>query len=219
MNKLPSNWMDTMGVGAKVMVIDTGFNPDPNVVAVATRTFIGGGTGDIAGMHGTMMARIVAGRDPTDAGFAPRCTLWLAKAVGLTPGLSGIQSALQWALDEAVDVVSMSFVYSGDFPKIHALLTKLDARGSILLAAHNLDKKYPHSYPEVISVAQSGLKGQGNIRTLGEFPRARGKTIRGSSVSTAVMAGIAACAKSYDPKITRASFESALSATDTASLA
>jgi subtilisin family serine protease len=213
MNKLPSNWMDTMGIGAKVMVIDTGFNPDPNVVAIATRTFIGGGITDIAGLHGTMMAKIVASRDPTDAGFAPRCTLWLAKAVGLTPGLSGIQSALQWALDEGVDVVSMSFVYSGDFPKIHALIEKLDAKGVILLAAHNLDKKYPHTYPEVVSVAQAGLKGQGNIRTLGEFPKAGGKTIRGSSVATAVMAGIAACAKSYNPAINRASFEAQFSST------
>jgi hypothetical protein len=207
--------MDTLGDGVKVFVLDAGLIATPFVSPAEVKTFTATDTTDLRG-HGTRMAEIIASRDPGDLGIAPECDLYIAKVVEVGQGTSPIVRALRWAKNAGAQVVSMSFAYRTPDPDVDQALAELDAAGCICLAAYNAALPYPAACEHVVSCGTLESDADADALTVGEVtkrtPAGPLRPYRGSSISTAVLAGIAACAKSFQPSLTRSQFLAALAA-------
>lgn len=199
---IPFEWFHTLGAGAKVLVLDTGCD-DPHVEA---EHFTPASRRDPM-RHGSMVCRSIASRDPATFGMAPFCTLRVA---GTITNYKGLEAALEWGLEWKADVVTMSLGWAPHTDGIFEKLRLLDEQGAICLAAHSPFLKYPHSLPYVLAVGSIDDPAYKGLRTLAVTHRTKqdgpGKPWRGTSVATAMMAGVAACAKSYDPEIRREGF-------------
>jgi subtilisin family serine protease len=204
-------WTCSLGLGARVFMLDTGCKPS-RWLAVADRRRYGTSDLDDTVGHGTRMASLIVSRDPEFPGLAPQAVFHVAQCVGQPhcDTLGAILDALKWALDARADVVSMSFAYMRRNDDIGELLAALDARGTICCAAYNPAWPWPHSYDSVVSAGRYGHPDDADVLTLGEAlvsgSGARPERSAGSSVATAVLAGIAACAKAVDPEIDRPRF-------------
>lgn len=207
-NLAPARWLDTLGGRAKVFLLDDGLRPEPDVEVVRYVDFCPGGRGD--GRHGTVMARVIASSDPLDTGIAPKCTLYAGRVIGHRRAWEPLLDALRWAESYDADVVSMSFACGDTDPRVAEQLARMAARGCLCFAAYNVDLPYPHSLPGVISVAAIGRPHRAAVATVGRAKRrvseGSGRDHSGSSVATATMAGVAACAKSSDRSLNRRGF-------------
>lgn len=108
------------GAGITVAVLDTGIEADHPAfdgMTVIEKDFTGSGDGDTNG-HGTHCAGTVAGRDVdgTRFGVAQGVTTLLAGKVlgGGGGGTDTIAAAIQWAVSEGANIISMSLGI--DFP-------------------------------------------------------------------------------------------------------
>jgi subtilisin family serine protease len=104
------------GTGAKVAVLDTGYDakhPDLANAVIAEQDFTGEGVNDIIG-HGTHVASTIAGTGAASnglrKGMAPGAQLLIGKVLGEFGGTDAEAIAgMQWAVDQGADVVNMSF--------------------------------------------------------------------------------------------------------------
>jgi subtilisin family serine protease len=203
------DWIDTEGEGVKVFVLDSGINKGAPVNVHAARSFVEPATDDYNG-HGTAMACIIAANSPVHMGVAPKCLLHIAKITGKYTDWKAIIRALDWAIDSQAQVLSMSFSMICHRREIRDRLEILDASGCICVAAYCQWQKYPHIYPSVLSAGSlQGHRGL-NVSTFERWfrnaPATMGGGLRGTSVATAITAGVAACAKAKSPAIDRALF-------------
>lgn len=212
MNKLlPVEWMATMGNGVRTVVIDTGFDPaTPWVFPHEVRSFLlDGQLGDPTD-HGSQVASIIAGHSPTHMGMAPACDLYIARAVDSNRHWDPLRDAMQWALQLKAQVVNMSFAFEETDREFFDLIWQLAKTGCIIVAAHAPSRPWPHRHPAVISVAADDLVEHAAIAAPGmtspPLKMRSGKLFRGSSVASAIVAGIAACAKAADHTLTRQQF-------------
>ncbi|MFC4852442.1 S8 family serine peptidase [Actinophytocola glycyrrhizae] len=103
------------GTGAKVAVLDTGYDVDhPDLAGIvdAAQDFTGEGITDTVG-HGTHVASTIAGSgaasDGRRKGVAPGARLLVGKVLGEYGGTEAdIIAGMQWAVDQGADVVNMS---------------------------------------------------------------------------------------------------------------
>lgn len=207
--KMPKEWTDTLGVGAKVFVLDSGFRkPSPFVVKEA-RNF---STLNMQSLseHGHHMCEIIAGQDPLNIGHAPYCDLYVAKVWDAKPAVwDRYEAALDWAIHEKADVVSMSFAMLNISQGMLDRFKILEQQGAICCAAYS-GFGWPHGCPEVIACGRIGRnQGKGDVN-VGDIiipsPQGRFTARSGTSVATACVAGIAACAKAFEPSMTRLAF-------------
>lgn len=110
------------GTGVKVAMLDTGIDlSHPDLAVAGNVTFVSGTTnGTDDNGHGTMTAGVVAALDNDFGvvGVAPGAALYAVKV--LNSGGSGLMdvilSGIQWALDNNMQVINMSFGSSMSFP-------------------------------------------------------------------------------------------------------
>lgn len=171
--RLPEVWRRTQGEGVRVAVLDTGVDPDHPDLAGAierTRDFTGEGIEDLNG-HGTHCAGVIAARR-NEIGFigtAPLAMLLIGKVLRDSGGgtLQAVADAVRWAVDEKVDIISLSLgAPEGDAALHEAIHTAL-AKGVIVICAagnsgalfaNNIG--YPGRYGSVITVAAHDQHGQ-----------------------------------------------------------
>ncbi len=167
----PQAWAMTRGVGARVMVIDTGI--DKNHPAFAGRiekvqNFTGEGdpqdVTDVEG-HGTHVAGIITAQATEEAvGVAPEAHLLIAKVCG-SKGCNNdaIAKALVWALREKVDVVNMSMGGGGSVPE-RFMINQLDGEQIPVVAAMGNNgieaTPLPAGYPSVSAVGAVDMTGK-----------------------------------------------------------
>ncbi len=103
------------GTGVKVAVLDTGVDlTHPDLKIAGQITFVAGATSaqDDNG-HGTMVAGIIGAQDNDIGviGVAPEVQLYAVKVLGSngSGNISDIINGLQWAVDNGMKVVNMSF--------------------------------------------------------------------------------------------------------------
>lgn len=210
----PQEWMATLGRGARVVVLDSGFAPGtPHLYPAEVRSFTAahGGPPDAAtAVHGTRVAQIIASAAPECPGLAPACTLYVGEVVGpLRHGWASLHEALDWAIALEPDVLNMSFACPTSDQACDRRLAHLDAAGTVCLASYNQWLHWPHGLPHVAAVGLNGLGGNCDVRTVGEVLVPAGDrldTFRGTSAASAVVAGVAACAKARNPALDRAGF-------------
>lgn len=203
-----SSWMTTRGVGARVLVLDSGITvPSPHIDVASYRNFISNDPMHCHDDHGDFVCSTIASNSPQLLGVAPMAQLYVAKVTGGPLSWDAMCEALNWGIQNDVDVINMSIAFMEQSPLFGAMLAALDNNGVICVASHNPTLPWPHSEPSVIS---TGDNPNCNIKTstrshLG-FVHRDGRPFVGSSVSCAYVSAMAACAKSYDKNINRTEF-------------
>jgi len=122
----PSN----KGTGVKVAILDTGIDLDhPDLAVAGDVTFVPDTTsGDDDNGHGTLVAGVVAALDNDIGviGVAPEASLYAVKVLNQGGGgvMSIILSGIEWAVDNNMQVMNMSFGGIMGWPS--TLVTALD---------------------------------------------------------------------------------------------
>jgi len=151
------------GGGAKVAVLDTGVDlshPDlPPTIANAS--FVPGLTVDDYNEHGTHCSGTVLGLDNTDGviGVGPSASLIIGKV--LNNGGYGVDSwiatAIDWAVAQGADVISMSLGEDVPDPALEEACLNAFNAGVLVVAsagnAANSAPNYPASFPGVMSIS------------------------------------------------------------------
>jgi subtilisin family serine protease len=158
-------WQKTKGKGIKVAVLDTGVDADhrdlsQNMKAHVDFTGSRYGSEDVQG-HGTHCSGIIGGNENGVGmiGVAPEVELYAAKVLGDngTGSFDSIIKGLKWAIEQKVDVISMSLGTSQRPPQVlHDLIKEAVKQGIFIVAAtgnENGKVCYPAAYDEVIAVS------------------------------------------------------------------
>lgn len=213
----PPVWTKTLGKGAKVLVLDSGVNPSETLVVMEHRSFIGSDPHDYLG-HGTKVSQVIGSKDPCGLGVAPECSLYSAKVLhGPHQSWDGYLLALAWGEQIGVDVINLSFAGPVSDVRIQEVIARLDKAGTIIFASFHPTLQWPHFLPEVISVGGLQTPGDCDIRAAVTYPVKGLEHFQGTSVASAISAGVAACAKAYDKSLNRIGFIETLKAYSEAS--
>ncbi len=157
------------GTGIKVAIIDTGIDLSHGDLAVAGNvTFVNGTTtGNDDHGHGTHCAGIVAALDNGIGviGVAPGASLYAVKVLnsGGSGYLSDVVAGIEWAIDNNIDIISMSLGTDYNYQTLRNACDKAYADGILLVAAAGNDYSmrrgserdtvdYPARYDSVIAV-------------------------------------------------------------------
>ena len=158
-------WRQSRGKEAKIAIIDTGVDFSHPDLADNVRTGINVlnpqlPAGDDHG-HGTHVAGIISAVD-NDAGvvgIASDAILYPVKALNLRGegSLADVIRALDWCVEQRMDVVNMSFGIDRPSQALHTAISRAVQAGCMVVAAagnHGINRTvdYPAAYNEVIAV-------------------------------------------------------------------
>jgi len=178
--------------------------------------------------HGTHVSGIAAATTNNTAGIAgvcPNCKIMALRAGFLNIEEGGslyddhILAALEYALENNVDVINMSF--SGPYNQSYIdIFIRLNQAGAILIAAAGNSAsngyRYPAGFPEVIAVgATDSIDRKAYFSNFGEnvdvvapgvdimstLPNGNYSTKSGTSMSSPIVAGVAGLILSQDPTL------------------
>src|SRR5262245_36860654 len=161
---VPDAWKTTKGKGAKVAVLDTGIDsahPEfaGRIKEMKNFTTSRAGVEDLNG-HGSHTAGIIAAGENGFGvvGVAPEADLYIAKVLGDSGSgsLTWITQAIDWAIEQEVDVISMSLAAgpNANDSSVRAAIKRATDKGIIVVAAAGNGgvTEYPGKFPEVICV-------------------------------------------------------------------
>lgn len=216
---VPAAWKVTKGKGARVAVLDTGYDAGHrDLKRVTGKDFTGSrsSAADVNG-HGTHCLGVVgaAENEVGVVGVAPECEMVSGKVLGDNgSGLSSwIANGIDWAIAEKVDVISMSLGSDAPDVRIGAAVERARAAGIIVVAAagnsgpRENTAGWPGRFPGVVCVAAvdaatktANFSSRGaavlvaapgvNVRSC--YPGDRFATMSGTSMATPYVAGVAA---------------------------
>ena len=175
----PRIWNETKGKGITIAVLDTGCDTshsDLQKQIVGGRNFTDddGSNPDIFldyNGHGTHVAGTIAARQNDDGviGVAPEASLLIVKV--LNKNGSGqydwIIDGIHYAIEQKVDIISMSLGGPNDMPELHQAIKKAIANNILVVCAAGNEGDgddatdefgYPGCYNEVISVGAISLE-------------------------------------------------------------
>ena len=121
----------------KVAVFDTGVDythPALSKYVVSAANFVDGDSGMDDNGHGTHVAGTITGQD---TGVAPGSLIYSAKVLDAEScgTVDTLIDALNWAIANNVEVVSMSLAFRDDSPAVHQAIQAAHAAGITLIAA------------------------------------------------------------------------------------
>jgi subtilisin len=168
----PGAWaLGFRGQGIKVGIFDSGIDVDhPDLAVAGGIDLVGDGNGlDDCNGHGTHVAGIVAARDGSKhtVGVAPSALLYsmrFADCAWAGATLEKMITAVEWAIDNGMDVVNMSFGFGVEGVSVpispsdaaEAAFNEAYARGIVLVGASGNSSTpwvgYPAAYESVIAV-------------------------------------------------------------------
>lgn len=169
---LDSAWKKSTGRGIKVAVLDTGVDvdhPDLRGAIAKTMDFTGEGVEDGNG-HGTHCAGIIGARRNNIgfSGVAPDCQLYIAKVLGNkgNGAYSWIVNGINWAVQEDVDIISMSLGGPADEPTLFTAIHNAIAKNKIVVCAAGNEGSlfsntigFPGRYGSVLTIASHDENG------------------------------------------------------------
>ncbi|WP_232698257.1 S8 family peptidase [Brevibacillus daliensis] len=159
----PALWDVTKGAGVKVAVIDTGISSShPDLKGrVKAQKIINkeSGSGRQSSGHGTHVAGTIAAvyNDSGIVGIAPEVELYDVQAFGAegTANMSDIIEGINWAIEQDVDIINMSFGTPEYHHALHQAIRAAKRAGIVLVASAGNSGgalEYPGAYKEVTAV-------------------------------------------------------------------
>jgi subtilisin family serine protease len=151
--QVPLEYRRTRGTGVKVAILDSGIFREHQSL-IATIKGVHNSSGSSAGVtdklrHGTHCAGIIGARNEKNAGnfisgVAPDSALFISK-VATDKGnffAENVIKGLEWAIQEHVNIVNMSFALNSYNEELSALMGKAHEEGIILIVSAKM--KYCH---------------------------------------------------------------------------
>ncbi|MCM3169667.1 S8 family peptidase [Peribacillus frigoritolerans] len=164
--------MQVFGEGISIAILDTGIDTTHKDLHVK------GGVNIISDQqsydddngHGTHLAGIIAAQPNGQGikGIAPKADIYSVKVLknDQTGSYEGIAKGIDWAIDNEIDIVLMSFGGSKDHPVLRKAIKKAYSKNITLIAStgnnalSNNSITYPAKYKEVIAVGALAENGQ-----------------------------------------------------------
>ncbi|MDE7327561.1 MAG: S8 family peptidase [Lachnospiraceae bacterium] len=155
----------------KVAILDSGVDYTEDIDVYMRKNFIPGEDNisviyeDISG-HGTSVAGIIAAKDNDEGitGINPSVQLYSARILdeNKQAPASRVVAAIDWAIEQDVDIINISFGTTVDSQEIHAAIKRAYDAGILIVAAagNNGVVEYPAAYDEVIAVGAVDAKGE-----------------------------------------------------------
>ncbi len=163
------------GTGVKIAVLDTGIDLDhPDLAVAGSVSFVSGTTsGDDDNGHGTLIAGIIGARDNGIGvtGIAPEAAIYSVKVLDSNGAglMSSILSGIQWARDNNMQVINLSFGVAMQMPStIKDALDSAYNAGIVIVAGAGDGGNaggtgnnvwYPARYESVIAVGATDNAG------------------------------------------------------------
>lgn len=165
------------GKGVKIAIIDSGINSKhPDLAVAGGASMIEGESPFIDGAgHGTHVAGVIAAQNNSIGviGAAPDAEIYSVKVLSSQGAgtLQAVMEAIQWTIDNDMDIINMSLTTASNVPELEELLKKANELGIIVVAAagniETIDTEgmyvqntsnvlYPARYPSVIAVGSTG---------------------------------------------------------------
>ena len=153
----------------KVAIIDSGVNYSEDINVVVRKNFIE--DDECSALyedfcdHGTSVAGIIGARDNEIGitGINPNVEIYSARVLDdrLEAPIVRIIKAIEWAVEEDVDIINMSFGVGNDVLELHQVIKFAHEQGILLVAAvgNGGEIVYPAAYDEVISVGAVNALG------------------------------------------------------------
>lgn len=184
----------------KVAIIDSGINFSTDLNVVERMNFIPDDEclvlyEDISG-HGTAVAGIVGALDNEEGitGINPGVELYSARVLDdmLEAPVERIVEAIDWAIEQDVDIINMSFGIEKSVAELEAAIERAAEAGILLIAASGDGDKvaYPAAYDEVIavgSVTAAGIPAENSAGGAALELMAPGENILSSGIFGGVM--------------------------------
>jgi subtilisin family serine protease len=237
-------WSTSRGKGVKVAILDTGIDidhPDLDDNLAGCQNFISWYRNcDDDNGHGTHVAGIIAAEDNDFGvvGVAPEARLYALKVLNRNGSgyLSDILEALDWAITNDMDVVSMSLGTNSDIQSFHQAIQKVNQAGIVIVAAGGNDGPgnntvdYPAAYSEVMAVAATDSSNNvpswssrgaeidlaaPGVNVYSTYLRGGYQTMSGTSMSTPHVTGVVALRLQNHPNESPSTLESVLETTAT----
>lgn len=212
----PALWNVTQGKGIKVAVIDTGIShshPDlKGQVKGKISVVRGAGQSKTIGGHGTHVAGTIAAiaNNGGIVGIAPQVDLYDVQAFGVdgTANISDIITGINWAIEQKVDIINMSFGTGEDHPAFHQALRVAARNGIVLVASAGNNGgglEFPAAYREVVAVgainqqaklAEFSARGRGlntvapGVAIKSTWINKEYRTLDGTSMAAAHISGV-----------------------------
>ncbi|WP_240419718.1 S8 family serine peptidase [Paenibacillus periandrae] len=223
------------GKGVKIAILDTGIAANHTDLRVTGgATFVPNETSysDTNG-HGTHVAGIIGALRNGQGlvGIAPEADLYAVKVLDVNGGgrYSWVIAGLEWAIDNHMDIVTLSFAGEEHSAALKEAMQLAAANGILLIAATGNDGKSSVSYPAKFSTAMAVGAVDGNnqvasfsnrgpevelvapgVNITGLSLTGSNAVASGTSASVAHVAGVAALLKQKAPTATAVSLRQTL---------
>lgn len=161
--QLKKAWEITRGKGAKIAIIDSGFDLNSSLMSEKIIDVDYYRSGEDSAVdtigHGTQVSTIIAGKN----GVCPECQLIIVKLGSIDSNLKVAQT-IRWAVDQGANVINLSFIIDHYDDQIQQEIIRAWQKGVVLVAAagnnHTTDFQYPGAYGPVIAVAATDKDDQ-----------------------------------------------------------
>ena len=156
--KAPSVWDITKGNGVRIAILDTGISQHDDLAVSGGYSVISDNYDDNNG-HGTAVAGVVSAllNEYGLAGVAPEADIYAVKIMEDSTGhLSDAIEGIEWAIDNNMDIISMSFGMESYSQIFKEVIEEAYDNNILLIAATGNNGEnnilYPAAYSDVIAV-------------------------------------------------------------------
>lgn len=170
---IPELWKQSKGEDIKIGIIDSGIDlshQDLQKAVQSVKDFSGNNNLFDSTGHGTHIAGIIGARENKTGviGVAPKSLLWIAKSwqKGTPSKIEDVCEALDWLIQEKVDIINMSLWIEKDNKTLRELVNKAEKENISVVAAVGNEGDtenaggFPARYQSVISVGSLNHKGK-----------------------------------------------------------